>query len=1478
MSRIIVTGDTSSAVQAMQQLRAEMQAQEQAAQQLTLTQSRFNRNMQLTQQTVVGMTEANRQFTQSFRVVDGALTRTNTVIQDSITVRNRFIQQQKELAVAQQAPFVYSLTQRPTTQLTDDSAQRLRNLQAQLARQLSEAPNVSQAQVQQMLRELEQGTARMQVGLKGQIQNTLYEIVKLYRQQGEEIKKINDLQSKTHADAKQRITDLQQELRLKQQLDTAEASIRAKVPLKTGAKLADISGYEQAIARLRQLLAEGKLTQQQLDGVLNSKFFNKGSQALIPQGISPEALRSFEQLRSALDGVTDRSKKLYLNITEISRSLQYNLFNNMFFTITNALSEGIEKAQEYQKQLSLIRTIAQDNQLAFGTWSEGIRQVSDQLGLPVGDVAAATYSAISNQVVKGAESFKFMSEAGKFARTTMTSMEDSVNLLSSVFNNYNLSVSDAEETSAKLFKIIELGRVRGSEMANTIGRVNFLARGLGVSFDEVGAAITTLTVQGVKYSDASTLITNVLLKMYKPTEDMKKLIQSWGFESAQTAVKTLGFAEVLKRLSNEARSGNIELSQIFNELRGLKGAEGLTKAFDDYEKSLGKIKDSVKDYQDAVKIGQESPAVYLEKEYNKLKNIFSVDIGQFLVRTTSEFFKFTNGVSGAVSVLSGLIGTLVVYRGVVITTTAVETRRAAAAAQVNFSVLAQASATTSATAATTANTAATTANTGAAVANSRAAGLMSAAWKAIPWLAVAAGITVVTERILNGRQNLANLGGDLESLNDTLEKRRTRDVSGTPENQAAKQEFENLKQRILDGGKVVSSVLAELAKKNSQSMLKTQEDIKLTGDAVDSGFKKYTDALNGKINEFRSRASQAKQEIKDSFRFLTSLSVDVQRTVYGAQFQLADQFQKVQLIDQESNRRQAEAKRLVQEAVENQKKALSASTPEEREESAKKADEQLREARQMIKDLVDLRTQAHNIRTEIDKAAFEEYLRQNPSEAQRPGGNIFIGNTQQLRAELDSLYAFSLEGEKAIRNEQHLRFKEAEEARKKEEGRVRDLQKAFKDFQDFSVINKDGNLKPEFERGATGQVDQEKANRELDRRMAAVKKFVAEGKLSAADAIRFELDLQQLFNLRKKELREIDVRDTISKQQFLSNQAAEQSQKRLEDAKKESQSAQEILKTNLNRQEEFARRLRDTFNTDNYDKIRNTISFETQDKIRDILGDLDLYIKKVDEVKKKAKLDPLTGNLVPETRDLIGLNNFQNLIQSKINQLDKTGLAFFERVAGTSVTGKEFSARDVFSGLEATGEDSLRQRQVIGRAALAPKLEEKRLDSYKKEVLDPLKTAFPDLVLAAEEANKRVENSFTPVEVKVKSLIQTIRDLKQELQNIQGQKISMGEGSDAMYAASGAYFPGSPRGRDRIPVWAAPGEMMISAENTARYFTTLQKINAGTYPRYMEGGGVVNNVGDIHVSMNASGNLDYDLKQLGQGLRRQLRRGTIKLS
>src|SRR5208282_2565666 len=181
------------------------------------------------------------------------------------------------------------------------------------------------------------------------------------------------------------------------------------------------------------------------------------------------------------------------------------------------------------------------------------RQIADlatQFNFPIAQVAEAEYQAVSAQFTSTAQRADVMSASMKLAKIGCMELSTSVTLIASALNAYGMSSSQADTVAAKFFQTVKDGKVRGEELAASLGKVMPVAAELGVSLDEVNTAIVQLTVAGVKAPEASTSLRSALMALIKPSADLRKELRQLGYDSGEQIIAALGLNGALNALRN----------------------------------------------------------------------------------------------------------------------------------------------------------------------------------------------------------------------------------------------------------------------------------------------------------------------------------------------------------------------------------------------------------------------------------------------------------------------------------------------------------------------------------------------------------------------------------------------------------------------------------------------------------------------------------------------------------------------------------------------------------------------------------------------------------------------------------------------------------------------------------------------------------------------------------------------------------------
>ncbi|GAI65250.1 unnamed protein product, partial [marine sediment metagenome] len=230
----------------------------------------------------------------------------------------------------------------------------------------------------------------------------------------------------------------------------------------------------------------------------------KQSSALQSSGKQIKAAKT--RLQTLESQTKKTGQQMILTWQSVIRIFTIQVIHQMISKVTSSLGEATRSAMGLEIQLAEIQTIGGPLKDDFAGLANEVRELSDAFGISAEIVAEGIYQTLSNQVARATESFTFFATAADFSIAAVTSADAAVNLLSSTVNAFGYNASQATLIGAKLFKTIELGRIRGEEFANTFGRIAVLASRLGVSLDEVLASIATLTIAGLRYNEAFTLL------------------------------------------------------------------------------------------------------------------------------------------------------------------------------------------------------------------------------------------------------------------------------------------------------------------------------------------------------------------------------------------------------------------------------------------------------------------------------------------------------------------------------------------------------------------------------------------------------------------------------------------------------------------------------------------------------------------------------------------------------------------------------------------------------------------------------------------------------------------------------------------------------------------------------------------------------------------------------------------------------------
>ncbi len=1151
--------------------------------------------------------------------------------------------------------------------------------------------------------------------------------------------------------------------------------------------------------------------------------------------------------------------------------------------LTSALVDATSAAREFEINLAEIQTIGEKYQGDFEGLANQVMAFSEVTGQPLKAVTEGTYEILSNQVVGAADTFNLLKTASDFSIAAVTDLGSSVNLLSAVMNSYGMAASDAEVVSGKLFRMIDLGRVRGQELGDTIGRVTALSSELGVSFDEVAASLATLTISGIKYNEAYTLITNIELKLIKPTEALRKRFDELGIASSEAGIQAYGFQGFLTKITEGSNATATELGELYSRVRAIRGALGLTgQQAERYISYLKQIKEAgASTLEGSKSFIFNTNAKQVEIELNKVSVAFT-KIGRDITAYSLTFFKFFGGAPAAIGAMT---------KALVVATAAWFVASKVIKGTFQSWITGFATAQIAANKTSQALGILTFQVTGLRGIFLNATNALKSLMKSpLTWAAIAFAAMAALQAVYN-RASAAAKAADDEIIKSAETRHKANLVAVRAEieasqNSASKQlsvlqqylqdraklynemisttgqleeiQFSNLKDQLKESGTVANAFF--------DSIISKAKDADNTVIPINFTFNRYAvnnafDDLISKTKDLHGALKPINEALKDLFFEFKDFNFERSLKSLSEAEQIKKRIAESQRLQQQSIAafRQGNtelAKDYATQAKEQAKTALSSADQIKNVDLVRKAEDNVRNS---------LRQQA-----DIQKAIGQQTI--NRAKLAKQESASIQQNKTNLNALIDIYTAQRKKMEQMDKDAAGGLINLDPEQRAKAETELKQIAKLI-DEELTNIKSKGGlakalGLTEEF-RGVsginffdpiTGQVTTfEKATiASIDRIESRFQAFAASASKSIQPAIDSLVGAGTPFEQQNRLA-------------TLGQQLGDYST-----AQKTVAEEQERINTTLEREETIRARLRAELEKTAGLAIAPFGESTTlmNEKNVEVITEIDSRVAKLFESMRNGQTN--TAEFAQQLKDLSTIAD-----------------SFGEAREGGGISGW------LTSFLE--GDESSVLRELIGLATEASEAQERigketeKMDvgstamSRLKQFEGAIKSWETTNITSAQNVGSALNNNIASGAAAGAGAVNSAaQSMMGSLQAVAAQAVATAQAiaqanaqastgkqlGGLLYRASGGFT----RGTDKIPAMLSPGEFVANPKASRQFYTQLVAMNAGMRPSFKANGGPVVNVGDINVNMSGTNNNRQDALNVATVIRREIRRNTLKLN
>lgn len=266
-----------------------------------------------------------------------------------------------------------------------------------------------------------------------------------------------------------------------------------------------------------------------------------------------------------------------------------------------AAAESVKMAGNFEQATNRLMTAAGETKQNIGGVGDGILAMAGQVGFTAQQLAQAMYT-VDSASFHGADSLTILKAAAQGAKIEQADLGTTVDAVTTSLVDYHLGADQAATVMSKLVTAVGEGKTNLQDLAGSLHSVTPLAANLGITLDEVTAAVATMTVHGMSADQATQNLADTIRHLANPTQTMISEMGQLGLSS-----QTLS-----KDLSDPSVGLHGALDQIYSAIMRNMGPAGSvlldtfkksTSAGDDLKSMIGSMPGPLKDLANGLENG-----------------------------------------------------------------------------------------------------------------------------------------------------------------------------------------------------------------------------------------------------------------------------------------------------------------------------------------------------------------------------------------------------------------------------------------------------------------------------------------------------------------------------------------------------------------------------------------------------------------------------------------------------------------------------------------------------------------------------------------------------------------------------------------------------------------------------------------------------------------------------------------------------------
>jgi TP901 family phage tail tape measure protein len=207
---------------------------------------------------------------------------------------------------------------------------------------------------------------------------------------------------------------------------------------------------------------------------------------------------------------------------------------------------------------------------------DGMREPVKKMAVEYGksaDEAAKALFFITSAGLRGAKAMETLEASLKASAVGLGETKTIADAVTSALNAYGHESMTAGKATAIMVAAVREGKMEASSLSAVMGRLLPVSSAMGVGFDQVAAALASMSAKGSDAAQGATALRAIMTSLLKPTTEAEEVLASYGTSAEQlrAEIREKGLLETLTGLQAKFGDNATAMTTVFGNVRALTG-------------------------------------------------------------------------------------------------------------------------------------------------------------------------------------------------------------------------------------------------------------------------------------------------------------------------------------------------------------------------------------------------------------------------------------------------------------------------------------------------------------------------------------------------------------------------------------------------------------------------------------------------------------------------------------------------------------------------------------------------------------------------------------------------------------------------------------------------------------------------------------------------------------------------------------------